>query len=284
MDRATILEQLKGYKCLDESMYNILHAIFIEISEFEIEGNTLPIYIEQVIDSLIPFSCDKCIKVYKPRESSNNRIIIDTERLTEKSMVEKILDKIVIILLKLCYKSEIASEYVLESIMEHITSHFSCLSIHSLMLKLILLSDQIKQTVKELDIASMIVSQLELILSQPESPVLPSQQQGKHDRKNSEVLPVGGSPIPPDYLRVINKSIFMDNESFLGELPMLHGHTVSSRELRRVAKRKMEDSRPRSPVVPMLNIPQESTRSNKRWEFQKSISYRSGRISGLSGS
>ena len=31
MDRVTILDQLKGYTTLDEGMYNILHAIFIEI-------------------------------------------------------------------------------------------------------------------------------------------------------------------------------------------------------------------------------------------------------------
>lgn len=284
MDRVTILDQLKGYTTLDEGMYNILHAIFIEISEFEVEGNTIPIYIEQVIDCLIPFSCDKCIKSYKPRDSSQKRLIIDTDRLNEKSLVEKILDKIVIILLKLCYKSEIASECVMEAIMDHTTSHLGCLSIHSLLLKLILLSDQIKQTVKELDIASMIISQLEITLSQPDSPVKISELQMKHDRKNSEALPIAGSPIPPDYQRSMNKSIFIDNESFLGELPMLHGHTVSSRELRRNARRRMEDSRPRSPVVPILNIPQESTRSNKKWELQKSVSNRSGRISGFSGS
>ena len=283
MDRVTILDQLKGHKTLDDNMYQMLHSIFIEISEFELEGNSIPIYIEQLIGILIPFSCDKYIKSLRSREANAKRLIIDTERLSENSLIEKVLDKIVIILLKLCYKSEIASEFVMDCIIEHINSHLNCVSIHSLMFKLILLSDQIKQTVKEFDVVSIIVSQLDVTLSCPESPKTSNLIQNKHDRKASD-LPLGESPVPPDYPRALNKSIFMDNESFLGELPMLHGHTVSSRELRRVARRRMEDSRPRSPVVPTLNIPQESNRSSKKLDLQKSVSYRSGRISGLSGS
>lgn len=299
MDRVTSIDQLKYHSAFDDNMLQILNAVQSEVNEIEIDVTSIPKCIIELIDILVPFNCDDKIRPVKTKESNPRRMIIDTERLTERPTMDRILEKVLIILLKLIFKSDVAGLMIIEKIVNHMENHILCVNIHYLLLKLVLLSDQVKGIIKELDSVSILVSYLESTLSQPESPVsdqptglnfswVEKPQPGaaaSHERKNSEFLPLAGSPVPPDGSRIINKSMLIENESFIGELPMLHGHTVSSRELRRnLFKRKMEDSRPRSPVVPILNIPQESNRSNKKWEMQKSVSYRSGRVSALSGS
>ena len=285
MDFGATLEHLKRFSHLDESLNSTLKKIFEFLNDFEIENNTLSLHLEQAITILIPLSCDKNQKVPRSRDPKSNRVIIDTERLNEKHSLEKILDNILVVLLKISYKSELAMVLILETLIKHMETHLECTGNLYIFLKLLHSSEQARMVGKDMDLGSIILGQLEIKLLQPDTPQSSPSIPQIHDRKPSELLPLSSSPVPPEFSRIINKSILMENESFIGELPMLHGYTVSSRELRRNAvKRKMEDSRPRSPVVPILAIPQESTRSNKKWDMQKSVSYRSGRVSALSGS
>jgi hypothetical protein len=283
MDLGGSLEHLKRFSQLDESLNSLLKKIYELLNDVEIESSTLSIHLEQAIIILIPLCCDNNQRA--SRNVRQKRIIIDTERLSDRLNAEKILDNILVVLLKISYKSELAMVLILETLVKHLENHLDCTGILYIFLKLLYSSEQARLVGKDMDLASILLGQLEIKLLQPESPATHSIIPQIHDRKQSEMLPLSSSPVPPELSRIISKSIMMENESFIGELPMLHGYTVSSRELRRnAAKRKMEDSRPRSPVVPVLAIPQESTRSNKKWDMQKSVSYRSGRVSALSGS
>ena len=285
MDLGACLEHLKRFSQLDDSLNSILKKIYDLLNDLEFDSSTLSIYLEQGIQILIPLCCEQNHRAARNPAARQKRIIIDTERMTDRSSTEKILDNILIVLLKISYKSELAMVLILETLVKHMEAHLDCMGNLYIFLKLLNSSEQARAVGKDMDLVSIILGQVETKLLQPESPVQSAAVPQVHDRKQSEMLPLSSSPVPPELSRIISKSIMMENESFIGELPMLHGYTVSSRELRRnAAKRKMEDSRPRSPVVPILAIPQESTRSNKKWDMQKSVSYRSGRVSALSGS
>ena len=273
MDRVTLLDQLSGHEEFSETLLQTLGAVQNELNEFIIERHSLPIFIEQLIDKLIPLSCETFTKTSRSAKLS---------KLENKTFEEALLDRIAIILVKLCYKSEVAAERVVEVCMQHLEEHPVCTSLYLLLIRLVSNSEQVRFTAKEMEVLSICVAQLESICGNPMQPASNSApSKPLHNRKNSYSGPFLRSPsipnAPPEYRTTLNKSIVSEGESFMLELPMLYGHTVSSRALRRAARERVEESRPRSPVVPVLNLPQEDSFRDK------SASYRS-RFSGFSGS
>lgn len=286
MDRVTLLGVLGEFTTINENLLQILQIVLTDLNEFVIEGHSLPIFTEQLIEKLIPLMCEDFIKTFKHKEDKSK----SHNKLQNKNLLEKVMDKMAMILLKLCHKSEIASERVIEMCFQHLETHAECTNTFVLLIKLFLFSEQVKTTIRDMDAVSIVVSLLAKLCGQPRVfDSAPSPLKTKHSRKASDFSAMLRQPstpksIPVEYRTTLNKSLISENDSFFVELPTLHGHAVSSRALRRVAREKIDEIRPRSPVIPVLIIPQDTNRSSRRADLQKSMSYRSGRVSAISGS
>lgn len=296
MDRDILLLNLDVTE-LKESLYQTLHIVEKELNHFPLEGHTFPMFTIQLIDKLLPLGCENLLITYKKAPSSkrhsrrNAQLYYDPNG--EKNLPERVSDKLVIILLKLCYGSDAACERVIESILQHMDSHYECTNMYLILLRLMLYCDRVRTILKEIEASSIVAGLLEKACEQPVCiNQLNSTTRHKHSRKSSDFgpmikLPVSTANIPPEYRTALNKTFMSENDSFLMEMPTVHGHTVSSRAIRRAGKDRVEEPVQKNPLVPLLNLPainQESSRSSRRIEPQRSTSTRSARITAFSGS
>jgi hypothetical protein len=296
MDRDILLSNLDVTE-LKEPLYQNLHNIDKELNLFPLEGHTFPMFTIKLIDKLIPLGCENLLITYKKVPASNRLLRRNPqpyqESSGEKNLPERVSDKLAIILLKLCYASDAACERVIESILSHLDFHYDCTNMYLIILRLMLNCDRVRGLLKEIEAASIVAGLLEKACEQPVCiNQLNTTTRPKHSRKSSDYgpvikLPVNTINIPPEYRTALNKTFLSENDSFLMEMPTVHGHTVSSRAIRRAGKDRVEEPVQKNPLVPLLNIPaihQESSRSTRRIDPQRSTSTRSARVTAFSGS
>ena len=288
MDREALVRQLRDAKGIDDSLLQTLRAVAREVPHFALQGAVLPpVFVQQLIQTLIPLACE--YKVIKYREDirlyeqlNKHRRDLDAGK---SALLEQSMEALSTALGRLCAQSPAASALVVEKMLEHADSHRDCTRLYAVLLGLMEQCEEVGKALKEQDAVNVLISYLTGICAHTavyHTAALPP----LHQRRESEHAKLAVTGVLPN---VLNKSGFYESDSFSLELNVLHGHTVSSRALRRACRERAEESDPmlKSPRVPMLNLPSlaegNPSRSSRRADLNKTISTRSGKINGSWG-
>ena len=287
MDRETLIRQLRDAKGIDDALLQTLRGVVREASRFSLQGAVLPVFVQQLIQTLVPLACEYRVIKYKEDQRLNEQLSRhrrDSET-GKNGVLEQTMEALSLALTQLCVQSAAASSMVVEKIIEHVDSHRDCTRMYAVLLVLLEQCAEVQKALVEQDCVTVLISYLTGICGHTtvyHTAMLPP----LHHRRESEHTKLAATGVMPN---VLNKSGFYESDSFTLELNVLHGHTVSSRALRRACRERAEESDPmlKSPRVPILNLPSlaeaNPSRSSRRADLNKTISTRSGKIGGSWG-